>query len=64
MIEDDTPKYLDILSNLVVESDHCFEDLSGNTTAFELFAHPFSVNVDEVSEELQMELLELQFSHC
>ena len=60
LIEKDTPKYLDILSNLVVEFDHCFEDFNGNTTAFELFVHPFSVNVDEVSEELQMELLELQ----
>ncbi|KAJ3581116.1 hypothetical protein NHX12_017622 [Muraenolepis orangiensis] len=60
LMEEDTPKYLDILNNLEVEFDHRFEDFRGNTTAFELFAQPFSVNVDAVSEELQMELLELQ----
>ncbi|XP_063748741.1 general transcription factor II-I repeat domain-containing protein 2B-like [Eleginops maclovinus] len=60
LMEEDTPKYLNILNNLEVEFDHRFEDFRGNTTAFELFAQPFSVNVDAVSEELQMELLELQ----
>ncbi|KAK5868072.1 hypothetical protein PBY51_012517 [Eleginops maclovinus] len=60
LMEEDTPKYLDILNNLEVEFDHRFEDFRGNTTAFELFAQRFSVNVDAVSEELQMELLELQ----
>ena len=58
LMEEDTPKYLNILCNLVVEFDHRFEDFCGNTTAFELFSHPFST--DAVSEELQMELLELQ----
>lgn len=60
LMEEDTPIYLDILSNLVVEFNNRFEDFRGNETAFELFAQPFSVNVDAVSEELQMELLELQ----
>ena len=59
-MEEDKPKYLDILSNLVVEFDNRFKDFQENATAFELFAQPFSVPVDAVSEELQMELLELQ----
>ncbi|XP_073346963.1 general transcription factor II-I repeat domain-containing protein 2-like [Pagrus major] len=60
LMEEDKPKYLDILSNLVVEFDNRFKDFQENATAFELFAQPFSVPVDAVSEELQMELLELQ----
>ncbi|KAL7400676.1 hypothetical protein ABVT39_015949 [Epinephelus coioides] len=60
LMEADTPKYLDILSNLEVEFDCRFKDFEENATAFELFAQPFSVHVDAVSEELQMELLELQ----
>ena len=60
LMEEDTPKYCNILSDLVVEFDHRFEDFRGNEAAFELFAQPFAVNVDAVSEELQMELLELQ----
>ncbi|KAL2087322.1 hypothetical protein ACEWY4_018381 [Coilia grayii] len=58
--EDSAPKYIDILNNLVHEFDSRFEDFKENATAFELFAHPFSVDVDTVSEEVQMELLELQ----
>lgn len=34
LMDEDTPKYLDILSNLVVEFDHRFENFHGNTTAF------------------------------
>ena len=60
LMEADTPKYLDILSNLEVEFDCRFKDFEENATAFELFAQPFSVHVDAVNEELQMELLELQ----
>ncbi|XP_063757619.1 general transcription factor II-I repeat domain-containing protein 2-like isoform X2 [Eleginops maclovinus] len=41
LMEEDTPKYLDILINLVVEFDHRFEDFRANTTAFKLFAQPF-----------------------
>lgn len=59
-MEDSAPKYIDILNNLVHEFDSRFEDFKENSTAFELFAHPFSVDVDTVSEEVQMELLELQ----
>lgn len=60
LMEESTPKYLNILSDLVVEFDNRFKDFQENSNAFELFAQPFSVHVDAVSEELQMELLELQ----
>ena len=51
---------MDVLSNLVQEFDRHFEDLRDNATVLELFAHPLSVGVDTVSEELQMELIKLQ----
>ncbi|XP_041858599.1 general transcription factor II-I repeat domain-containing protein 2-like isoform X2 [Melanotaenia boesemani] len=60
LMEESTPKYLNILSDLVVEFDNRFKDFQENSNTFELFAQPFSVHVDVVSEELQMELLELQ----
>ncbi|XP_044220325.1 general transcription factor II-I repeat domain-containing protein 2B-like [Thunnus albacares] len=60
LMEENVPKYMNILSNLVLEFDRRFEDFRHNATVFELFAEPFSVNVNTVSEELQMELIELQ----
>lgn len=59
-MEENVLKYLDILSNLVQEFDSCFKDFRENATVFELFAQPFSIDVDTVSEELQLELIELQ----
>lgn len=56
-MEEHIPKYL---SNLMLEFDSRFVDFIENATAFHLFAQPFSIDVDTVSEELQMELLEFQ----
>lgn len=57
-MEEHIPKYTEILSNLMLE--FVFVDFRENATVFHLFAQPFSIDVDTVSEELHMELLELQ----
>lgn len=60
LMEVNVPKYMDILSNLVLEFDRHFEDFRDNATVFELYAQTYSVHVDTVSEKFQMELTELQ----
>uniref|UniRef100_A0A671KZD1 SPIN-DOC-like zinc-finger domain-containing protein n=1 Tax=Sinocyclocheilus anshuiensis TaxID=1608454 RepID=A0A671KZD1_9TELE len=44
----------------VPEFDSRFEYFRHNATDFELFAQPYTISVDTVSDDLQMELFELQ----
>ncbi|KAG2459893.1 EFC4B protein, partial [Polypterus senegalus] len=53
-------KYDAVLSNLIQEFDSRFEDFRHNTADFELFAQPFTISVDAVRDDLQMELIDLQ----
>ncbi len=59
LMEKDTPKYLDLLSNLAVEFDNHFKTFKKMQQHLNCLRNPF-MYVDAVSEELQMELLELQ----
>lgn len=61
-MDENVPKYMDIFSNLLLEFDRRFEDFRDNATVFKLFAQPFSGDVNTVSEELQIELIELSDS--
>ncbi|KAF7646084.1 hypothetical protein LDENG_00194100 [Lucifuga dentata] len=58
MMKERVPEYHAVLSNLVQESDGRFEDFRHNAADFDLFAQPFTVSVDTVCDELQMELIE------
>ncbi len=55
MVKEEVPEYDAGLSNLIQE----FEDFR-NTTDIELFARPFTIGVDTVSDDLQMQLIKLQ----
>lgn len=59
-MREEVPEYDAVLSNLIQESDSRSEDFRHNATDFELFAQPFTISVDTVSDYLQMELIELQ----
>ncbi|RXN16046.1 general transcription factor II-I repeat domain-containing 2-like protein [Labeo rohita] len=49
-----------LFSNLIQEFDSRFEDFRHNTADFELFAQSFTISVDAVRDDLQMELIALQ----
>ena len=51
----------DLLSILLQQFDVRFEDFKVLEPQFQLFLTPFAVEIDSVAEELQMELVELQF---
>ncbi|KAM4026817.1 general transcription factor II-I repeat domain-containing protein 2-like [Anomaloglossus baeobatrachus] len=52
--------YSDIILQLLQEFDRRFHDFQDLETEFALFATPFAVDVSCVSEDLQMELVDLQ----
>ncbi|KAL1248076.1 hypothetical protein QQF64_023452 [Cirrhinus molitorella] len=60
MVKEKVHEYDAVLSNLIQEFDSCFEDFRHNTADFELFAQPFTISVDAVRDDLQMELIDLQ----
>ncbi|XP_067243660.1 general transcription factor II-I repeat domain-containing protein 2B-like [Chanodichthys erythropterus] len=60
MVKEKVHEYDAVLSNLIQEFDSRFEDFRHSTADFELFAQPFTISVDAVRDDLQMELIELQ----
>lgn len=60
--QDSCDTFSNMLRDLQQEFEERFRDVSGLSKDFELFSLPFSVQVDDVAPELQMELLELQAS--
>ena len=53
-------EYADLLSTLIQEFDIRFTEFKALQPQFQLFSTPFAVQIDDVTEELQMELAELQ----
>lgn len=53
-------KYISALEDLKTQFDSRFTDFRKNEVCLNLFARPFSVTVEDVPEEVQMELIELQ----
>ncbi|KAG2467730.1 GTD2A protein, partial [Polypterus senegalus] len=60
LVKEKVHEYDAVLSNLIQEFDRRFEDVRHNTADFELFAQPFTISVDAVRDDLQMELIDLQ----
>ena len=52
--------YVDILSRLLEDFEHHFQQFTALEPQFLLFATPFTVDAKNVPEEVQMELLDLQ----
>ena len=48
------------MGDLVEQFSSRFADVRGHKTDFKLFGTPFGVEVDEVSDDLQMEIIQLQ----
>lgn len=48
------------IENLLQEFDLCFADFEAHSDTFQLFADPFSADVESVPSVLQMELIDLQ----
>ena len=53
-------EYADLLSTLIQQFDIRFAEFKALQPQFQLFSTPFAVQIDDVTEELQMELAELQ----
>ena len=50
----------DLLSTLIQQFDIRFAEFKALQPLFQLFSTPFTVQIDDAAEELQMELAELQ----
>ncbi|XP_077480640.1 general transcription factor II-I repeat domain-containing protein 2A-like [Stigmatopora argus] len=53
-------KYAEAISKLQEEFDHRFADFKTHKATFQIFADPFSFDVQDAPPELQMELIDLQ----
>ena len=53
-------KYADAIVKLQEEFDHRFADFKTHRATFQIFADPFSFDVQDASPVLQMELIDLQ----
>ncbi|KAK0141933.1 General transcription factor II-I repeat domain-containing protein 2 [Merluccius polli] len=54
-------KYADAIVKLQEEFDHRFADFKAHRATFQMFADPFSFDVQDASHVLKMELIDL---HC
>ena len=52
--------YADVISWLLAEFDRCFQKFNNLKPQFALFATTFDVDAENVSEEFQMEVLDLK----
>jgi len=52
--------YADVISGFLAEFDRCFKEFNNFKPQFALFATPFDVNAESVSEEFQMKVLDLK----
>jgi len=52
--------YADVISWLLAEFDRCFQKFNKLKPHFALFAAPFDVDAESVSEVFQMEVLDLK----
>jgi len=52
--------YADVISGFLAEFDRCFEKFNNLKPQFALFATPFDVEAKSISEEIQMEILDLK----
>ena len=55
-------KYAKVITELRDDLDHRFTDFKKSAMHFNLFSCPFSVKIEEVPENLQMECIDLQCS--
>ncbi len=53
-------KYSTVLTSIITEFNQRFQDFSAIDNGIKLFSTPFSVDVEEVQENVQLELIELQ----
>jgi len=52
--------YADVISGFLAEFNRCFKEFNNLKPQFALFATPFDVDAESVSEEYQMEVLDLK----
>jgi len=52
--------YADVIFGFLAEFDRCFKNFNNLKPQFALFAAPFDVDAESVSEEFQMEVLDLK----
>ena len=55
-------KYAKVITELRNDFDHRFADFKKSAIHFNVFSYPFSVKIEEVPENLQMECIDLQCS--
>jgi len=55
-----TEKYAEAISDLKIQFDSRFLDFKANEKLFNLFSIPFSLSVEDVPENMQMEIVDLQ----
>ena len=58
--QDDTATYVNFISDLRAQFSARFVDVQKHKSDFKLLAAPFDVSVDDASEVVQMELVDLQ----
>ena len=52
--------YADVISGFLAQFDGCFKEFNNFKPQFALFATPFHVSAESVSEEFQMEILDFE----
>jgi len=53
-------KYAEAISDLKIQFDSRFLDFKANEKLFNLLSIPFSLSVEDVPENMQMEIIDLQ----